>query len=78
MLYMRGSISQKDKNLEKSRKRGVVCLTKSAQPEPILVCFKFSSFQYSHWYMASHIHTGIGLIDGQLTLGPLRIFMTNV
>lgn len=53
---MRGSISQKDKNLEKSRKRGVVCLTKSAQPEPILVCFKFSiftlvyGFTYSYWY----------------------------
>ena len=56
MLYMRGSISQKDKNLEKSRKRGVVCLTKSAQPELILVCFKFSiftlvyGFTYSYWY----------------------------
>ena len=56
LLYMRGSISQKDKNLEKSRKRGVVCLTKSAQPEPILVCFKFSiftlayGFTYSYWY----------------------------
>lgn len=53
---MRGSISQKDKNVEKRRKRGVVCLTKSAQPEPILVCFKFSiftlvyGFTYSYWY----------------------------
>lgn len=53
---MRGSISQKDKNVEKRRKRAVVCLTKSAQPEPILVCFKFSiftlvyGFTYSYWY----------------------------
>lgn len=53
---MRGSISQKDKNLEKRRKRGVVCLTKSAQSGPILDYFKFSiftlvyGFTYSHWY----------------------------